>query len=372
MGAMQAYITTTKNLVRISFSSRPSEESVTKGNEENHQNDESDASKVSQMDNSSSHCVDSVSRSPHTRHTAALPVKTQSRVNQMEGKKMDGRTSKPKSKPNLASQSGHTKTSHVRRPVVPDNIDMLFTPDPLVYVISPSGKTAKPKTTEATVNSPTLEKVTSPATKGIPPVSSSSCNMTPHFKVAEPTHAESSPAHNPLVSLPTVTLKCVRLEKLQLCSENKGLKAPRTPSLSSRREFKDESVKSHRKQSSLLSTNVRSSSVEMDTAASEQINSSRCAQSLPLEGQAGEESKTELNEEDPDDVELDLGLSIAYEMDPTQSSESSDEEQLVSLQEMMEQVTKPPDTPEKGVFSEPSTPGHRSSQSKHVSSVCYI
>ncbi|XP_037552376.1 SMC5-SMC6 complex localization factor protein 2 [Nematolebias whitei] len=164
-----------------------------------------------------------------------------------------------------------------------------------------------------------------------------------------------------------VTLKRVEPEKLQLCSENNGLKAPRTPSPSSGRQFKNESVESHRKQSPLHSTGVRSS-VEMGTAASEQKNPSRCAQSLPLEGPTGEESKSEMNEDCPDDVELDLGLSIAYEMDLTQSSESSEEEQLVSLQEMMEQVTKPPDTPEKGVFSEPSTPGLHSSQSKHVSS----
>ncbi|XP_038592659.1 SMC5-SMC6 complex localization factor protein 2 [Micropterus salmoides] len=51
-------------------------------------------------------------------------------------------------------------------------------------------------------------------------------------------------------------------------------------------------------------------------------------------------------------------------MDLTQSSHSSEDEQLISLQEMMERVTKPTDTPEKDAFSEPSTPGHRSSQSK--------
>lgn len=366
MGAMQVYITTTQNLVKLSLSSRPSEESVTKGNEENHQN-ESDASKVSQMDNSSSHCVVSVSRSPRRRHTTALPVKTQSRVNEMGVKKEDGTTSTPKSKPNLASPSGRTrecnKTNRVRRPVVTDDIDLLFTPDPLVYVVSPSGKTAKPKTSEVTVNSPTSEKVTSPATKGIPPVSASSCHMTPHL--AKPTHTESSTAH-PLVSLPMMTLKRVKPEQLQLCSENKGLKAPRTPSPSSGRQLKNESVESHCKQSPLHSTGVRSS-VEMDTAASEQTNSSQCAHSLPLEGPAGEGRKSEMNKDGPDDVELDLGLSIAYEMDLTQSSESSEEDQLVSLQEMMEQVTKPPDTPEKGVFSEPSTPGLHSSQSKHVS-----
>lgn len=367
-GAKQVYITTTHNLVKLSMSSRPSEESVKKGNEENHQNDKSSASKVSQKDNSNSPCAASVTHSRHTRHTPVLPVKAPSRVHQVGEKKLDGNTPKPISK--LNSQSGrtaeHTKTSRLRRPVVPDDIDLLFTPDPLVYLVSATSKTPKPTTNEEPVNSQTVT-VTSPATRSVPSVGPSSCDMTPHSKVAEPTHAESCTEHNPSVSLPTVTLKRVKLEKLQICSENKGSKS--NPSPPSGKRLKDESNKSHLKQSPLRSTNARSSSVETDTAASEQKSPSLCSQSLPLEEQAGEESKAHLNEEDPIDVELDLGLSIAYEVDVTQSSDSSEEDQLVSFQEMMERVTKPPDTPEKGAFSEPSTPGRHSSQSKNVSSV---
>lgn len=52
----------------------------------------------------------------------------------------------------------------------------------------------------------------------------------------------------------------------------------------------------------------------------------------------------------------------------SQSSQSSEDEQLLSLQEMMERVTKPPDTPEKEAFSEPSTPRHHSSKLRTVSS----
>ncbi|XP_017286651.1 SMC5-SMC6 complex localization factor protein 2 isoform X2 [Kryptolebias marmoratus] len=365
MGAKQVYITTTQNVVKLSLSSRPSEESAKDGHEENHQSHKSSVSKTPQKDSSNSPSHGSVSHSRHTGHTPVLPVKTPSRVNQVGEKKVESSTPKPISKPNLGSQSGRTaertKTSRVRKPVVPDDIDLLFTPDPLVYVVSPTAKTAKPKTNERTVNSTTLEKVTSPATSCVSPVGASSCQS----KVAKPTHAEPASAHNPPISLPTVTLKRVKLEKLQLCSENKGLK--NSPSPSSGRQLKDESIKSHLKQSPLpFSTNVRTSSVEADTAASERTDSPQRAQSLPLEGQVDDGVKTEVNEEDPIDVELDLGLSIAYEIDLTQSSDSSEEEQLVSFQEMMERVTKPtPDTPEKGAFSEPSTPGPHSSGSKN-------
>ncbi|XP_013879701.1 SMC5-SMC6 complex localization factor protein 2 isoform X2 [Austrofundulus limnaeus] len=360
-GAKQVYITTTQNLVKLSFSSRSREESVKKGNVENHQNDKSSASKVSQKDSSNSPHAAPVSHSRHTGHMPVLPVKTPSRVHQVGGKKLDDSTPKPTSKLSLGSQSGRTaertKTSRLRKPVLHDDIDQLFTPDPFYRV---SAKTAKPTTNEQKVNSKTLETSTSTATRSVPSVGASSCHMTPHSKVAEPAHAESSSAQNTPVSLPNVILKRVELEKWQICSENEGPKSP----LSGKR-LQDESNESHREQSPLRSTNVRLSSVESDTAASEQKSPALCTQSPPLEEQAGEGSKTHLNEDDPIDVELDLGLSFAYEVDVTESSDSSEEDQLVSFQEMMERVTKPPDTPEKGAFSEPSTPGRNSSPSKN-------
>lgn len=373
-GAKQVYITTTQNLVKLRFSSMPSEESVKTGNEENHQNDKSSASKVSQKNKStgnSPHAA-SVSYSHHTGHTPVLPVKTPSRVHAVGEKKLDGSTPKPISKLSLGSQSGRTaertKTSRLQRPVVYDDIDLLFTPDPF-YIVSATSKTAKPTANEETMNSQTLETVTSPATRNVPSVGASSCHMTPHSKVAEPTHAESSSAQNTPVSLTNEIFNRVNLENFQ-CSENK--ERQNSPSPPSGKQLKDESNKSHHKQSTLHSTNVRSSSVETDTPASERKGPPLCTQSLPLEEQAGEGSKTVLNEEDPIDVELDLGLSIAYEVDLSQSSASSEEDQLVSFQEIMERVTKPPNTPEKGAFSEPSTPGRPSSQSKNVSSVCFV
>lgn len=74
-----------------------------------------------------------------------------------------------------------------------------------------------------------------------------------------------------------------------------------------------------------------------------------------------------MNKEDPVDLELDLGLRFALNVDLTESSNSSEDEQLLSLQDIFERVSKPPDTPEKGSFSEPSTPGNNSCKLKTVS-----
>ncbi|XP_041714120.1 serine/arginine repetitive matrix protein 2 isoform X2 [Coregonus clupeaformis] len=63
-------------------------------------------------------------------------------------------------------------------------------------------------------------------------------------------------------------------------------------------------------------------------------------------------------EEDPLDVELGLGLdlSLGLELALSQTSSSSDEDQLPSLQQILDLTARPPDTPEKGTFPAPSSP----------------
>ncbi|XP_071249746.1 SMC5-SMC6 complex localization factor protein 2-like isoform X5 [Salvelinus alpinus] len=62
-------------------------------------------------------------------------------------------------------------------------------------------------------------------------------------------------------------------------------------------------------------------------------------------------------EEDPLDVELGLGLDLGLELEPSQaSSSSSSEDELPSLQQILDRTARPPDTPEKGTFTAPSTP----------------
>ncbi|XP_064858677.1 SMC5-SMC6 complex localization factor protein 2-like isoform X4 [Oncorhynchus nerka] len=61
---------------------------------------------------------------------------------------------------------------------------------------------------------------------------------------------------------------------------------------------------------------------------------------------------------DPVDVELSLGLdlSLGLELALSQTSSSSDEDQLPSLQQILDRTSWPPDTPEKGTISATSIP----------------
>nr|XP_046210175.1 SMC5-SMC6 complex localization factor protein 2-like isoform X6 [Oncorhynchus gorbuscha] len=63
-------------------------------------------------------------------------------------------------------------------------------------------------------------------------------------------------------------------------------------------------------------------------------------------------------EEDPLDVELGLGLDLGLDLELSQasSSSSSSEDELPSLQQILDRTARPPDTPEKGTFTAPSTP----------------
>ncbi|XP_070697533.1 SMC5-SMC6 complex localization factor protein 2 isoform X2 [Pempheris klunzingeri] len=370
MGAKQAYINSTQNytvkLIESVSSSNSEEDSLKKRREENDKRHKLSSSLSSEDAGSSPHV--------HShRSTSALTVKTLSKGNQLEGsRKSDSSTPKPASKSNAGScVVERNKAARPRRPVtIPNDIDELFTPDPLTYVVSPTNKTAKPKT-DGGMKSPISEKSCSPSTvtSSSAPVTGSSCRRTQNFTVTGSPHEVdtkvSSVSSGRLLqtSLPTVALERVKLESFRpFCSKESELRS--SPITSSDRPLKDESVKSEEKHSSLLPSDVRPSALEADTAASEQTFNSHCSRSPLLVRQASEGRREQVNEEDPIDVELDLGLSFALDMDLTQSSHSSEDEQLLSFQEMMERVTKPPDTPEKGAFSEPSTPGHHSCQLK--------
>ncbi|XP_041804096.1 SMC5-SMC6 complex localization factor protein 2 isoform X2 [Chelmon rostratus] len=311
IGAKQAFISSSQNntlkIIDLKSSLKSGEGNLRKRSEENDKRHKSSSllsPDVPQKDTGSSHRFQLGSLHSHHTHrsTSVLPAKTVNSDNQVEERrKLDSSTAKPASKPSSRSLScrtiEHNKTARSRRPVtIPDDIDTLFTPDPMTYVVSPAHKTAKPKTNGGMIK-PTLENGLSSTV--------------------------SSPS--------TVT------------------------------QLNEEGVKSDVKHTS-VNSNARTSSPETDTASSEQTSKSHGSQ-FPLLEVRGDGRK-EVNEEDLIDVELDLGLSFALDLDLTQSSHSSEEEELLSLQEMMERVTKPPDTPEKGAFSEPSTPGHSSCHSK--------
>lgn len=381
MGAKQAFVNSCQNhIVKLRSPSKPGEDSLKKKGEENDKRHKSSnllSPNVPRKDTSNS--PDVLLGSHQSAHipcsTSVVPLRTLSKGKPVgESRKSNSFTPKPASKPNSGSLSCRTlkrnKAAHPRRrPVIPNDVDELFTPDPMTYVVSPTHKMAKPKIDGGTIKTAISEKncSSSTVTSSCTAVTGSSCHKTQNSTLTGPFHAVdtkiSSSERNPQIFLPTVALVRVK-PALKDIERSKDGDLRNSPITSSDKQLKEKGVKSDEKQLSLLNS-VSSHASETDTGASKQTLTSSCSQSPPLERQASEEGSKQVNEEDPIDVEL--GLSFALDLDLTQSSHSSEEEQLLSLQEMMERVTKPPDTPEKGAFSEPSTPGHRSCQLKIVS-----
>lgn len=373
MGVKQAYINSCQNnSVTVTESLNPHEEHLKEKNEEVSKCDKSLlSSKVPQKDCGSSLRSQSGSHRSGLTHcnTLVLPAKTLTGDNQQEkSKKIHSSTPKPASKQN--SDSLNCRTSERGRTVrrqrsvaISDDIDKLFTPDPVSYVIAPGNK---PKTSGETSKSPTAEKhLSTPVTKVSSTVSASLCHKAQNTKTGS-SHAVDtkvsclSAASAPRISQPTIVLEKIKLNERTVSPPNSRQKNSPEATYSCS-ALEDQVVKSDEKKKSLVLPKVGPCSLETDFSVSQKTSS---PQSLL---QASEGDKKQVIEEDPIDVELDLDLSFALDLDLTQSSHSSEEEQLLSLQEMMKQAAKPPDTPEKGAFSEPSTPGDRSCQSKNVS-----
>ncbi|XP_039857680.1 SMC5-SMC6 complex localization factor protein 2 isoform X2 [Simochromis diagramma] len=342
---------------------KPNEGSVKKTSEQKNKRDKSSTlfnSDVPQKDTTSSSPADLGSH--HSGFSSSSSsVKTPKRSNPRgENRKLSSSTHKSTSKPNSSSLIGRTgernKASRSRRPVASYDANDLFTPDPVTYIVSSSNKTVKPKIDGET--SKTTEKGSSSiAGSSSNSITESSCEKHQNCKVTGPLLEASSTLPNTLGSFPTVTLTRVKLENLIPPPRDKDTK--NSPIPSSHRQLKGD------QNPSLLCKKVSTGAVETDSAAAEQTSTSSYCQFLPLKGQESKGDNKQINEEDPIDVELDLGLSFAVDVDLTQSSHSSDDEQLLSLEEMMERATKPPDTPEKGTFSDPSPPRRLSSQSKN-------
>uniref|UniRef100_UPI0037E7ED13 SMC5-SMC6 complex localization factor protein 2 isoform X2 n=1 Tax=Semicossyphus pulcher TaxID=241346 RepID=UPI0037E7ED13 len=377
MGAKQGYIERSPNhtlrLFDIRSPSKQGEEHLQKRGVEKHQGGNSSSlfsSDVPQKYNGSSPSFHLGSHhSGHThRSSSVIPVKTQSKSNpEEENKKFGNSTPKQTSRPNSDSLSCHTekrsKSAHSRRPdAIIDDISDLFTPDPIVC---PSHKTSKPKINEGETKSSTSGNSSSTVTSSGTAVTGSMCRKTQNVTISGSPHAgdtntsslsSQDPGHKQ-ISLPNVSLKRVNLENLGTpCS--KDTEAKNSPITFSDMQLKVESVKSNEKHSPLPPNNVKPCTLKAASGKS----THPCVQS-PRERTTSGGDKQQVNE-DPIDVELDFDLRFALDLDLTQSSVSSEDEQLISWQEIMEPVPKIPDTPEKGAFSEPSTPGHHSCKSK--------
>ncbi|XP_028279581.1 SMC5-SMC6 complex localization factor protein 2 isoform X2 [Parambassis ranga] len=345
MGVKQALINLSEsNVVKLKML-KPNEEKKRKGTEEGSKRDKSSTLLTSEIPQKDRRSL------PHTGinncnvghaagSTSVSAVKTQRRGDHTEvSRKLDSSASKSTSKPNSGSLGcrpvERNTTSGLRKPaVIPDDIDMLFTPDPITYVISTGNNKTKPMINrEAGGLASSVKSVPSAPTDSTITPTGSSCHKAKNSSVTGSCQTVSSSEHNPQSIPPSVTVKHVQHKTLTSRPKDK--------------ELADKP---------LLSTS--------STAASGKPPTASHSLSLPLERQTKEKSIKQVNEEDPIDVELDLDLSFGIDMDLTHSSNGSEADELISLQEMMECVLKPPETPEKGAFSEPSTPGHRSSRPK--------
>ncbi|XP_038148992.1 SMC5-SMC6 complex localization factor protein 2 [Cyprinodon tularosa] len=328
-GAKQGFITTENDVVMLRLTSTPCEETPKKQNEGNPKKDKSHSAGGSRESSKPQH-VAPVS----TKSDFGIPVKT-------ESKKING-----------SRTAEHSKASRVRRPsAVLDDVDQLFTPDSNVYVVRPPCKTPKSKMEEPTIKSPTSKSGFSPTSNCIPTVTPASCPVT------QPAHGVSKLA----LCLPTVALERLKLEKISICSKDSIKTSP--PVSTPGKQPKNENVKPQHNNSSKAKTSEGFCCPKTDTAASAQKPSPPRSKSPSLQDEECVGSKEKEEEDGFNDFDLDHSLSISYHLDLTQSSDSSEEEPMISLQEMIEN-TKPPDTPQKEAFSEPSTPGCQSSQSK--------
>ncbi|XP_063731057.1 SMC5-SMC6 complex localization factor protein 2 isoform X2 [Eleginops maclovinus] len=342
MGAKQAYFKSIpKHALTIKLRSLSAEERQMKRSEENDKQNISSpllSSEVPQEDTvGSSHVQLGSHHSADThRSSSVLPVKPLSKCDDVEKSgKSECNTSKPASKTDSGSLSTVERNNRLQRPVAhPSDIGTLFTPDPSIH-----GKTSKPKmdgikstTSEKSSSSSTVTSSTTPLT------GSSSCKVGPPQAV-DPKVSYLSLSHNSNITMPTVTLERVNLESLKSIFYRAS--EPKDGSItSSGWELKDQSLKSDEKHKNITPPNVRPSTSETCTTTS-------TPHPLP-ERRPSEGHRKLMNKEDPIDGELD---------------NSSEDEHLLSLQEIMAPVSMPPDTPSKGAFSEPSTPKHNSCKS---------
>ncbi|XP_028325396.1 SMC5-SMC6 complex localization factor protein 2 [Gouania willdenowi] len=245
---------------------------------------------------------------------------------------------KPPSSGHQASQH-HKPVRPQRSSLLPDDLKELFTPDPMTYVVNPPHKTLKPKITDEKPKSAMSER-------DGPSHTTSSSRRAVCVSPMNKTAAYLSQASCPLLtSMPTVILNRINVE--DYIRPKKKMKS--TSSKSTNGHSKKESSKL-----------MNSPLLGKDAVASEQMSVS------PLVKQTADKSRKHVKVSDPIELDLNLDLRLALDFDDSRSSHCSEEEQLISLQDMLTRATKLPETPKKVTFSEPSTPGNDGPKSKNV------
>lgn len=342
MGVLQALMRLTPNKCISLFEIRPNSDNgcmaELKGPETDHpvKANASFSVKNSQDTGSAQQLGSSSDSSGSPQHNASVSAKNSGRGNVVGETRCNAAKTASKQKTGVSSR---------RSSVTPDDIGDLFTPDPLTYVVI----AANPKL-NGTINkssSTVARPVTSPK-----PVSISNNKVTGNLKIRKESPGTESQQKAPSL-MP------------QSSSSSVGLGSHRLKQMHVENTAKQESTEI------VCSTEKQMSNLDATTCTAEcgtilEASPAHCSQTPPQENRADGESNPQSNEY-PLDVELNRDLQFALGLDLSQSSNSSEEEVLMSLDEMMNCATKTLDTQEKETCSEPSTHGHPS-QSKTVSS----
>ncbi|XP_034040252.1 LOW QUALITY PROTEIN: SMC5-SMC6 complex localization factor protein 2 [Thalassophryne amazonica] len=377
LGAKQAYIDGTHTgivkLIAMKSPSKRQEERIEKSSVGNNEKDspKSLSDKVLHKDNGRPHSAELRRQQPVlTEQSKSDSVgKTLSKINRVQENTIWHSTTPKVSAVQNCGSVQRNKTARLRKSsVIPDDIADLFTPDPVTYVLNSVHKIARSTIDKGKVTLSTCEASCSPCTLT---TSSPHYTSSPCLKVQDSTNSCSShtggtnvsPKISPNISMPSVCLQRLKPEHPpSLHSKNNRLK--NSLRHSSESHVKGNSVTSPEKHNScIIPKTVQHSALEADTVIPEQSSTPRHSSKMGNK-QADKESEQQERLVEHIDEELDLDLSFAVDVDIRENSQSSEEEQLLSLQEMMESITKSPKTPEKGDFSEPSTPGTISYKSK--------
>lgn len=344
MGVLQALIRLTPNKCISLFEIRPNSDNrcmaELKGPETDHpvKANTSFSIKNSQDDTGSAQQLgSSINSSGPPQRNASVSAKNSGRGNVVGETRSNSATASKLNSGALNCPASKQKTgvSSRRSSVPPDDIGDLFTPDPLTYVVIP----ANPKL-NGTINkssSTDARPVTSPK-----PESIANNKVTGNLKRKESPGTESRQKAPPLIP--------------QSSSSSVGLGLRRLKQMHVENTVKQESTEI------VYSTEKQMSNLDATTCTAEsdtmEASPAHCSQTPPQENQADVESN-----EYPLDVELNRDLQFALGLDLSQSSNSSEEEVLLSLDEMMNCATKPLDAQKKETCSEPSTHGHPSQPS---------
>lgn len=248
------------------------------------------------------------------QHKASvLSVKNSDRGNMVE--ETQCRPTKTASKPKRTAVSR-------RSSLLLGDINDLFTPDPVTYVVMPVHKAGNPNLNE---------NIKSTSTEPHPPMTASQPMTTPSNKMTG-----------------SVNLRKESPDTGSLLKEN--------PVETTVEQLNTETVQSS------ADRMLNPCTLESDTI--QKTSPAPCCEAPPQENQAWEETKHQ-SSEDPLDDESDLDFRVDF--DPSQSSKSSEEEEpFFSLHDIMNRCAQPLDTPVKETLSEPSVHGDHS-ESKTVS-----